>query len=471
MSLFDEEFKVEEVKTKEIVNSEIKKETTENEIINEDVNKNSTEIQVVEDDFSDADLQDPEDVDQEISNIVEDLIGDDLFTMKEKDKVRPKLDKNKKYDMIPKITQQFRFCGNPFRIDCYKGCDFGCKYCFANASNLLGRKGWQTGDIARLERFMARALDKDENGNYLCDTNSLSMECVRHRVPFHCGGLSDPFQDREWELGITYKLLQLSKKYDYPIVFSTKGIIKDPKYWEVLDPRIHTFQLSLISKDTEFLHKYETNTATAEERLAFARELKRRGFWVCIRIQPCINLEKALELVKEISGEVDYIIVEHLKIDIGNDLIKSLFAEQLASGDYHRISTMLFEMDTNKKIQDIKEIKKVSKCKIGVGDNDLHYMSDSDCCCGIDTMGPEFENWLKYNMTYISHHMDEDNEKLWTPKSGCSECFFKGSFGNKVTADDIKDLDYKQYVAEYCRRHPEFMKPKQEYSFDLFSDI
>ena len=62
---------------------------------------------------------------------------------------------------------------------------------------------------------------------------------------------------------------------------------------------------------------------------------------------------------------------------------------------------MLFEMDTNKKIQDIKEIKKVSKCKIGVGDNDLHYMSDSDCCCGIDTMGPEFENWLKYNMTYI----------------------------------------------------------------------
>ena len=33
------------------------------------------------------------------------------------------------------LTQQFRFCGNPFRVDLYKGCDFGCKYCFANSRN------------------------------------------------------------------------------------------------------------------------------------------------------------------------------------------------------------------------------------------------------------------------------------------------------------------------------------------------
>ena len=238
----------------------------------------------------------------------------------------------------------------------------------------------------------------------------------------------------------------LSKKYNYPIIFSTKGVIKDPKYWEVLDPKLHAFQLSLISKDTEFLRKYETNTAPAEERLEFARELKRRGFWVSIRIQPCIDIDKALELVEEISGEVNYITVEHLKIDIGNDIIKELFSDKLETGDYHRISTMLFEMETSKKKEDIRKIKAVSKCPTGVGDNDLHYLSDSDCCCGIDTIGTEFDNWIKYNMTYISHHENEDNEKLWTPCQSCSECFFKGSFGNKVLPKDIKDLNYKQYV-------------------------
>lgn len=404
--------------------------------------------------------EDPEDV--------SDGFVEDMFEMKYKDKVIVKQDREKKYSMIPKLTQQFRFCGNPFRIDCYKGCDFGCKYCFANASNLLGRKGWQTGDIAQLERFMARALEKDSEGNYVYPTNSLSMECIRHRVPFHCGGLSDPFQDREWELGVTYRLLQLSRKYNYPIVFSTKGIIKDPKYWEVMDPKIHAFQLSIISKDTEFLHKYETNTASAEERLAFARELHSKGFWTGIRIQPCIELQKALELVEDISGDVDYITVEHLKIDVGNPCMQVLFKEQIESGDYKRISTMLFEMKAEKKIRDIEAIKKVSKCKIGVGDNDLHYLSDTDCCCGIDTMGENFDNWIKYNMTYFSHHKDVDKCSLWSPKQSCRECFFKGSFGSKVDLNELKDIDFRQYVEEYCRRHPDFMGRVDSYKFDLF---
>lgn len=395
-------------------------------------------------------------------------VEEELFTQKEKTKYRVKADPKKKYDMVPKLTQQFRFCGNPFRIDCYKGCDFGCKYCFANASNLLGRKGWQTGDIARLERFMKRSLEKDEKGNYICDTNSLSMECVRHGVPMHCGGLSDPFQDREWELGITYRLLQLTKQYNYPVMFSTKGVIKDPKYWEVMDPDIHAFQLSLISLDDEFLRKYETNTPSAADRIAFARELHERGFWVSIRIQPCIDINKAIELVKEVSGFVNYITVEHLKIDVGNDMIKSLFQEQVDSGDYHRISTMLFEMDTEKKARDIERIKEISKCPIGCGDNDLHYLSDSDCCCGVDTIGPAFDNWIKYNLTYLAKHKGENTDDLWTPCQGCTECFFKGSFGSKIDFSDIKDLHFKDYVNEYCRRHPEFMRLKEQLVVGLF---
>lgn len=413
--------------------------------------------------YEETDLQENET--QEVEN---EEVNDNIFTMTKRAKVRIKPDNEKKYSMIPKLTQQFRFCGNPFRIDCYKGCDFGCKYCFANASNLLGRKGWQTGDIAQLERFMKRALGKDENGNYTCDTNSLSMECIRQRVPMHCGGLSDPFQEREWELGITYQLLKLSNEYDYPILFSTKGIIKDEKYWEVLNPRLHAFQLSLISKNEDFIRKYETNTATPAERIAFAKELHDRGFWVAIRIQPCIDLNEAIELVEEVSGFVNYITVEHLKIDGGNDMMRSLFQEQLDSGDYHRISTMLFEMDTEKKAKRIEEIKKHSKCPIGVGDNDLHYMSDSDCCCGVDTIGPEFSNWIKYNLTYIAKHKGEDHSKLWTPCSGCTECFFKGSFGNRVDVDDIKELSFREYVEEYMRRHPEFMERRKQFSYGLF---
>lgn len=399
--------------------------------------------------------------------------NEELFTRKEKEKVKVKIDNEKKYDMVPKMTQQFRHCGNPLRVDCYKGCDFGCLYCFANASNILGRKGWQTGDVERLKRFMYRAFDLDEDGNYVYETTNLSTELVRHRVPMHCGGLSDPFQAREWELGVTKELLKISNEYKYPIMFSTKGIIPSDRndYWELLNPELHAFQLSLISKNEDFIRKYETNTATPAERIAFAKELHDRGFWVGIRIQPCIDIDEAIELVKEVSGFVSYITVEHLKIDVGNETIHKLFLPQIESGDYHRISTMLFELDTDKKIENINRIKAVSKCPIGCGDNDLHYMSDSDCCCGVDTVGPAFSNWLKYNLTYLAKHKGEDNSKLWTPCQSCAECFFKGSYGKTVTPGQLKDIKYKQYVDEYCRRHPEFMEQKKSFTFDLFSEF
>ena len=33
------------------------------------------------------------------------------------------------------VGNQFKMCGNPFRIDTYRGCSFGCRYCFANSRN------------------------------------------------------------------------------------------------------------------------------------------------------------------------------------------------------------------------------------------------------------------------------------------------------------------------------------------------
>ena len=46
-------------------------------------------------------------------------------------------------------------------FDTYSNCSFGCLYCFANSSNLLGRKGWENGDFAQLERFMKKCFETE----------------------------------------------------------------------------------------------------------------------------------------------------------------------------------------------------------------------------------------------------------------------------------------------------------------------
>ena len=120
---------------------------------------------------------------------------------------------------------------------------------------------------------------------------------LKHYVPLHLGGMSDPFQKREWKYGITKRFLEISNKYNYPINISTRTSYLPDEYWNLLNPEIHTFQISLIGVSDEYIRKFETNTPLASERIKFVKELKRRGFWVSIRIQPIIDINEVLELI------------------------------------------------------------------------------------------------------------------------------------------------------------------------------
>lgn len=189
------------------------------------------------------------------------------------------------------LTQQFRHCGNPFRIDTYKGCNFGCKYCFATTRGGNINKDWSVADIEQIKRIFYKALETDK------ESKNIVIEMLRHKVPLHLGGMADPFQSREKEYKVTYKLLELTKQYNYPMMISTKTAHLDDEYFDVLDPNIHAFQISLMSMNEDFIRKFELNTPTPKERKAFVQLLKDKNFWVGIRIQPLIDVEEGKSVI------------------------------------------------------------------------------------------------------------------------------------------------------------------------------
>ena len=138
------------------------------------------------------------------------------------------------------ITSQFKFCPNPFRVDMYRGCDFGCTYCFANMEafkeNGTGLKYWCEAEVKDITHKFELAFDTDK------EYKEIIIELLRHKVPLHCGGMSDPFQSREKELGLTKELIKISNKYNYPILFSTKACSfpkdKEDEYWKLLNPQL-----------------------------------------------------------------------------------------------------------------------------------------------------------------------------------------------------------------------------------------
>lgn len=343
------------------------------------------------------------------------------------------------------LTQQFRFCGNPLRLDFYRGCDFGCKYCFANVRGGGMKHIYDYATFEIVKNLFHKAFDENK------ETKNITIELLRHKTPLHIGGMSDPFQSREFKLKLNYEMIKLSNKYNYPLMFSTKTAFLPDEYFEILNPELHAFQISLFGYDEDFIRKYETNTPSPQERIKFIKKLKEKGFWVGVRLQPLIDIEQAIKLCKNIDGIVDYITVEHLKIPSDNQAVKKLF-EPIDKDKYYRPSSMRnLELRKEYKVENINKIKKILKnTKIGCGDNDIHYLSESNCCCGIDTINENFNNYLKYNLTYFTTANPESLDGIYYPKGSVSSCL------NPDTR--IKGKKYfNEYTNIYCNKKNNFM--------------
>lgn len=331
------------------------------------------------------------------------------------------------------VTSKFRTCGNCFRFDTYYFCEFGCRYCFANVMQGGVARSGGVADMSEVRENFRKALEEG-------DTASVRKEFLRRRVPVHLGGMADPFTKSEFEMGLTYEFLEIARRYGYPVNISTKAAYLPSRYYDVVSPDTVTFSLSIMGLSGEYIRDFEANTPLAVDRIAFAKELKDRGFWVGIRIQPVVNMGEVLSLVEKVRF-VDYITVEHIKIQEtsqANSRIVRMLVDKWS--DFHfdrkkRISTV----DTAERMRDIKMIQDASEVPVGVGDDGLETLSETLNCCGLDTMPPAFGNWMRYNCMYL---MKTGDYKAWTPDGTC----------NKILELPYK-RSYRGYVDEYMDRH------------------
>lgn len=358
---------------------------------------------------------------------------------------------NREYHECMQLTSQFKFCPMAFRMDMYRGCDFCCRYCFANMNAFheigTGLSTWREANIERVRNTFKTALETDK------ESMSVIVELLRNRVPIHCGGMSDPFQKREWELGLTKELIKISKEYNYPIVFSTKTANLPREYYDLLDPKIHAFQVSIMGWTPEYISKWEGATPTAQERAEFVQLLRNDfGLWCSVRIQPIINKWEAVALMLHLRDIPSYYSLEHLHV------IADSWAGQEALLKYCKGSKSfiqncgLTEFKTEVKRENIKFLTKVANSfgvKVGSADNDLHFLSQSRCCCGTDTIGGAFDNYLKFNECYMATGKTNVGD-LFIPQSNVRRHMNIGKGKPTVFVEDV----VKQYIRDNINMIP-----------------
>ena len=192
----------------------------------------------------------------------------------------------------PSVTSQFCVCPIPFHFDTYRGCQYGCLFCFArdmtrfarrNGEGEKRRQAYITGNSPEgLAKWCERAI----HSRY--DYTDAALVAFKERMPLKIGATADPFPMCELTEHITYDCLRILAKYDYPTQISTKNPAVFLQYADRFRNANIALNVSCSFCDDDIARQIETGAIAPSKRFDAIQQLARMGYKITVRIQPFI---------------------------------------------------------------------------------------------------------------------------------------------------------------------------------------
>ena len=222
----------------------------------------------------------------------------------------------------PSVTSQFKICPVPFHCDTYRGCTYGCLFCFARDFIQFARRDTEHpiqsyiegNDPKGLERWVNRVLEKDY------DYNKAEEVAFKERIPVKIGATADPFPFCEKNERITYEFLKVFQKIDYPVQISTKNPEIFLGYADDFIGSNIALSVSISFFDDDIARKIECGAISPTRRLNAIKKISEKGFKVLVRVHPFVlpyaydNAEKIVSSIADAGA--DGFMTEGLKLRV-----------------------------------------------------------------------------------------------------------------------------------------------------------
>lgn len=350
------------------------------------------------------------------------------------------------------VSSKFAICGLPLRLDTYKTCGFGCKYCFAENRKIMEySKSLQVANLEWLDKKLNKVLVQKR-----INKDNLLEVLLSQGITLHCGGMSDPFQPLERELHITKKMIDICNKYNVHILFSTKT---DTTYDCDIRPDLHSFQLSVTN--CEDRRDIEPNVPWFEDRHSFYVSLKERGFKVGIRIQPFIPNVSTLHIV-DYFNDADNFTLEGIKIVPQNLEHKQFIINNLGlnKSDFKQMG--LLNLNTSLRLQMYEPFIKrfvLDDIPYSIADNDLHYIGTNRCCCGdrLTYKSTSFNNTCMINMYGKDYTLEEVLKELGEVSDcKCNQLFTSNRQEGCKTVKEFYDKRFVRSTSPFSPKYQNY---------------
>ena len=183
-------------------------------------------------------------------------------------------------------------------INPYKGCEFGCVYCYARPTHAYldlspgldfeTKIFFKTNPVERLREAL-------ENPNYKCKTIAL-------------GTNTDPYQPIEKQKRITRQVLETLLDYRHPVSIVTKGtlILRDlDLLQEFARQGLLSVGISITTLSTELKTKMEPRSASPTTRIRVVQTLAESNIRVGVMVAPIIPMLNDQELESIVTRATD----------------------------------------------------------------------------------------------------------------------------------------------------------------------
>ncbi len=184
-----------------------------------------------------------------------------------------------------------------YALNIYRGCSFGCKYCFSPATLYIERQKFYSEQTVK--RNLLYDVEKDCKQLKKANFNSRVLLC------FAC----DPYQDIDLELQMTREVLKLFKEYNINFQLLTKGGTRAIRDFDLYKPG-DAFASTLTFIDSGKSRLWEPNAALPEDRFAALEAAHNHGIETWVSLEPVIEPEETHAIVDRTHEYVDLYKIE-----------------------------------------------------------------------------------------------------------------------------------------------------------------
>jgi DNA repair photolyase len=317
-------------------------------------------------------------------------------------------------------------CALPLSIDSHTACSFGCLYCFT--PNLMQGRNKTLKPVGQTSLKFIEGIFSGKKGKQFEHFRKMlkydNRNAQGYPCPVQCGALSDPFDNIERNQGWTLKFIELAKKYNQPVRFSTKGnLFLIDEYIEAMKEKPHLFWVafSIISSDDEIIKQIDKRAPPTSERIECMRRLSEIGVKTSLRFRPMIpgisdstkNHPQAWKELIDMVADAGAVAISVETVFMPGGMTKDLKEkwqeiEKISGKPLIKIYKSFGKNQscirpsykwTEEIITKIVKHAKKRGLYIGVSSPDWKQLNDFGCCCGIPPFDPVFGNWQRENAT------------------------------------------------------------------------